>query len=152
MHRKGPDLVTETSGPDYQRIADDLLNKIRSGEYPVGAPIPSTPRLEQEYGVSKTPVRQAVDLLRREGVLAGQSGKAVYVRALPDEAAAGARDLKALAGEVAELKRRVHDNGELWEIVSRIEANLRELYAKTAYEYPGEEPSGPPPERVIRHG
>ena len=143
--------MTEASGPDYQRIADDIRAKVRSGEYPVGAAIPSTPRLEKQYGVSKTPVRQAVDQLRREGILAGQSGKAVYVRAMPEAAAAEQRDLKALAGQLAELKRRVRDNGELWDFVSRIEANLIELYGKTGFDYPDHEASGQQ-ERTARHG
>jgi DNA-binding GntR family transcriptional regulator len=150
MHRKGPTLVAETSGPDYQRIADDLLERIRSGEYAVGTAIPSTPRLEKQYGVSKTPVRQAVDQLRRDGVLTGQSGKAVYVRAMPDAAAAELRDLRALGEAVAERKCRTEGYTDLEKTVSRLEANLRELYGKTAFDYPDDEDGQQ--ERMVRHG
>ena len=87
--------------------------------------------------MSKTPVRQAVDLLRREGVLAGQSGKAVYVKAMPEAAAAEQRDLKALGERVAGLARRLEDYEELRDTVGRLETNLMELYGKTAYDYPG---------------
>jgi GntR family transcriptional regulator len=152
MHRKGPDLVAETSGPDYLRITDDIRDRIRSGEYTVGAAIPSTPRLEKQYGVSKTPVRQAVDQLRREGILTGQSGKGVYVKAMPEDAAAEQRDLKALSETVAELKRRTEGYAELEKTVSRLEDNLRELYGKFGYDYRDEGPREPTPERAIGHG
>ena len=120
--------MTETSGPDYQRIADDIRGRIRSGEYPLGAAIPSTPKLEKQYGVSKTPVRQAVDQLQREGILAGLSGKGVYVRAVPGEAA-GAQDLQTLSKQVAGLI----------EAQGRLEGNLVELYDKTGHDYPYED-------------
>lgn len=146
-------LVTEHGGPSYQRVADDIRARIISGEYAVGAPIPSTPKLEEQYGVSKTVVRGAVDQLRAAGILAGHPGKAVYVHAVPDEAAAGQRDLKALGKQVAELKERVRDNEELREIVSRIEGNLIELYGKTGYDYPGTSDNGQQEQhRRARHG
>lgn len=144
--------MTEDAGPFYQRIADDIRARIISGEYQVGAPIPSTPKLEQQHGVSKTAVRQAVEQLRAEGILAGHPGKAVYVRAKPDEAAAGQRDVAALAAEVAELKRRVRDDDDLREIVSRIEDNLVELYGRTGHDYPHPREADGQQKRRARHG
>lgn len=141
--------MTDRIGPLYQQVADDIRARILRGEYPVGAPIPSTPKLGEQYGVSKTVVRWAVDQLRADGILTGQPGKAVYVKALPEEAAAGRRDLAALAREVAELKRRVRDNSDLHEIVSRIEGNLIELYGMTGNSYPSGERE---PDRRVRHG
>lgn len=149
---EGDRLVTEHGGPSYQRVADDLRVRIISGEYAVGSPIPSTPKLEQHYGVSKTVIRQAVDQLRAAGILAGHPGKAVYVHAKPDAAAAGQRDLKALGEQVTSLKERVRDNDELREIVSRIEGNLIELYGKTGFDYPSDEPASQQHERKARHG
>lgn len=131
--------MTDGFGPLYQRVADDIRARIVSGEYPVGSPIPSTPKLGEQHGVSKTVVRKAVEMLRDEGLLAGQPGKAVYVKALPDEAAAGRRDLAALAGEVADLR----------DTLSRIEGNLIELYGKNGYDYPSAERE---PDRRVRHG
>lgn len=148
---EGNRLVTEHGGPSYQRVADDLRVRIISGEYEVGSPIPSTPKLEQHYGVSKTVIRQAVDQLRAAGILAGHPGKAVYVQAKPDAAAAGQRDLKALGEQVAGLKERVRGNDELWEKVSEIESKLIELYGKTGYEYSAGE-NRQEQERRARHG
>ena len=144
--------MTENAGPDYLRVYDGIRGKVSSGGYPVGTPIPSTPELEKQYGVSKTPVRQAVDLLKREGVLDGHPGKRVYVKALPAAAAADMRDLKALGEDVAELKRRAAGYEDLREIVNRLEYNLIELYGKVGHNYPTDEASNGRQERTARHG
>ena len=145
--------MTETAGPDYQRVYDDIRSKVSSGEYPVAAAIPSTPKLQEQYGgMSKTPVRQAVDLLKREGVLDGRPGKGVYVKAMPDAAAAGMRDLKAICEQVAELAKRVAGDDELRETVHRIESNLIELYGKTGFTYPADDAMNGRRERTARHG
>ncbi len=67
----------------YLEVADDLRKKIAGGTYPVGAEIPSTSRLMDQYEVSITVVRAAVRELRTEGLVVGQPGKAVYVTAEP---------------------------------------------------------------------
>ena len=132
--------MADIPGPLYQQVADDIRTRIVSGEYPVGTPIPSTLKLGERHGVSQTVVRKAVEQLRDEGVLVGQPGKAVYVKALPEQAAAGRRDLAALADEVAGVRD--------W--LTRVETNLMELYGKTGYDYPGESPGER--DRRIGHG
>lgn len=144
--------MTERSDLDHERVAGGILSGITSGAYEVGTLIPSTKQLEQQYGVSQTTVRRAVARLQAEGILKGRPGKGVIVAAKPDDAAAGQRDLAALAAEVAELKRRVRDNSDLHEIVSRIEGNLIELYGKTGYDYPADEAASQQQDRRARHG
>lgn len=117
-----------TIGPSYQRVADDIRARIRSGEYQVGQPIPSTARLMDMHQVSSTVVRHAVEQLRADGVLVGHSGKAVYVQAMPGNAA-GAPDGAALTG--------------LTQSVGRIEANLIDLYGKLGFDYPHEDTATP---------
>jgi DNA-binding FadR family transcriptional regulator len=53
----------------------------------VGDPIPSTAVLVGRHGVSTTVVRKAIELLRAEGSVLSQPGKAVYVIATPEQAA-----------------------------------------------------------------
>jgi GntR family transcriptional regulator len=89
--------VDVIAGPSWDAIAKDIRARIRSGEYPVGEPIPSTVKLADQYDVSKGPVRQAIDALRAEGILAGRPGKGVYVIAVP---ASDDGDLAALAAQV----------------------------------------------------
>ena len=49
----------------YQAIRDQIMDKI----YDVGALLPAEPELEKAYGVSRTTIRRAVDMLVREGLL-----------------------------------------------------------------------------------
>ena len=143
--------MTDDPGPDYQRVYDDIWHKIRSGEYAIGAPIPSTTKLAAQYGVSPQPVRTAVRQLQLDGILRGHHGKAVYVKAMPAAAEAEQRDLRAIGEDVAELARRVAGNDELREIVNRIESNLIELYGKTGFTYPADAGDGER-ERTAHHG
>lgn len=53
----------------YIAIKDDLLAKIDSGSYAVGQVIPSEIELAQSYGVSRSTVRQALQLLVEAGYL-----------------------------------------------------------------------------------
>lgn len=127
--------MTDRIGPSHQLVADDIRARITSGEYEVGAPIPSTKKLVAQYEMSPTVVRHAVERLRADGVLIGHPGKAVYVRAKPGDAAVAGRDLKALTETVAELKRRTEGYTELEQAVSRLESNLMDLYARFGFEY-----------------
>jgi len=58
-----------TSLPMWRQLADHLRERIASGEFRVGQPIPPERRLVDEYGVSLTVVRQAVKALVGEGLL-----------------------------------------------------------------------------------
>ena len=51
--------------PLYYKIYNDLLRKIGSEEYPPGSVLPTDGELEELYGVSKAPVRQALEKLGR---------------------------------------------------------------------------------------
>lgn len=53
----------------YQEIAEDLRQKIASGEYPPGSKIPTYTQLTAKYQASSTTVREAVNLLRVEGLV-----------------------------------------------------------------------------------
>jgi DNA-binding GntR family transcriptional regulator len=134
-------------GPSWQLVADDIRARIASGEYRVGEPVPSTTRLTAQHGVSSTVVRHAVEQLKNDGILTGHPGKAVYVRAMPEDAAAEQRDVKVLSSQVAELQgivaelaRRVDSLGDdpLRDLVTRVEVNLMELYGKLGHDYPGQ--------------
>lgn len=130
--------MTEGFGPSWDVIADDIRAKIGSGEYPVGGAIPSTTQLSDRYGVSKSPVRQAVDYLRGEGLLQGHPGKAVYVAAAPADLASERQSIGALSEQIRKLRADFED------ALGRLEGNLVELYGKTGNEYPWEDLPGEP--------
>lgn len=53
----------------YLQIQKDLLQKIKTGVYPVGDTIPAETILAKEYQVSRPTVRQAISLLVEQGIL-----------------------------------------------------------------------------------
>ncbi|MBF9131865.1 winged helix-turn-helix transcriptional regulator [Plantactinospora sp. S1510] len=64
---------------DRQRIAQDIRDKITSGEYKPGDKLPSLRELIAIYDVSAEPVRSALLILQAEGLLEGHQGKGVFV-------------------------------------------------------------------------
>ncbi|MEO3777062.1 winged helix-turn-helix domain-containing protein [Micromonospora sp. B11E3] len=64
---------------DRQRIAQDIRDKVASGEYGPGAKLPSIREMSAHYGVSAEPVRSALLILQAEGLVEGHQGKGVYV-------------------------------------------------------------------------
>ncbi|WFE24171.1 winged helix-turn-helix domain-containing protein [Solwaraspora sp. WMMD937] len=64
----------------FRQLADLLRNRILSGELQPGASLPSELRMAQEYGLSRTSVRQAVSILRSEGLVSVQRPRGTFVR------------------------------------------------------------------------
>ena len=86
-------LNTQSPIPLYQQLAAQLRADIESGDLLVDDKIPSENELAQHHGIGRPTVRQATDLLVREGVLQRRRGSGTYV--LPP----GKRiDLFSLAG------------------------------------------------------
>ncbi len=55
--------------PLYRRVADQLLAELEAGTVPPGERLPGERRLAERYGVSRETVRQALEVLRRDGRL-----------------------------------------------------------------------------------
>ncbi|MFE1204124.1 GntR family transcriptional regulator [Streptomyces sp. NPDC058762] len=66
--------------PKYQRIADTLREAIRSGEYGPGDRLPGENDLMTAHGVARMTARQALSVLRDEGVAEARKGAGVFVR------------------------------------------------------------------------
>jgi GntR family transcriptional regulator len=82
--------------PLYHQLADILLARVRSGEYPPGSRIPSEHTLAATYRIGRPTVRQAIDLLIRKRVVMRRRGSGTYVRS--DQAEI---DLFSLGGTIA---------------------------------------------------
>jgi len=63
----------------YRQIADDLGQRIATGEYPPGAKLPSTTELAALYSVNRSTIVRAMGLLHDRGVVIGAAGRGVYV-------------------------------------------------------------------------
>ncbi|WP_399881744.1 GntR family transcriptional regulator [Streptomyces sp. BBFR51] len=55
--------------PLYLRVANQLLGELRDGAVPPGERLPGERRLAEHFGVSRETVRQALEVLRRDGLL-----------------------------------------------------------------------------------
>lgn len=71
--------LSRSKRPLYQQIKNILKDRILNGLYPIDSNIPSEPRLEEEFAVSKITVRNAIKELVREGYLETSSGKGTRV-------------------------------------------------------------------------
>lgn len=67
----------------YEQVADDLRQKIKSGEYPPASQLPSRAQMHDLYGVSDTVSDKAFMLLRQEGLVETLPGVGVFVTGEP---------------------------------------------------------------------
>jgi len=115
-----PELGAERGVAQYRRLASLLRHRIAKGEYPLGAQLPTITQLANDVGIAVVSVRQAYDLLSKEGLIRSQRGVGTHVAALPAPAA----DLdaaitnpfaapQALAFEILEIRRHTQVPQEL---------------------------------------
>jgi GntR family transcriptional regulator len=67
--------------PFYFQLAELLEYEIAHGRLQPGARLPSEPELCEEYGLSRTTVRQALGRLEQRGLIARRKGQGTFVRA-----------------------------------------------------------------------
>lgn len=67
----------------YLQIARIIRDRIISGELPVGAQIPSGSQMRQEWGVNRLTGAQAVEELRKAGLVVTKPGVGTFVAATP---------------------------------------------------------------------
>lgn len=69
--------------PSYMDIVDDIRRQIVSGLLAPGAALPTCRELCVTYQVSRQTIGSAMIVLRTQGLVVGQQGRAVYVSADP---------------------------------------------------------------------
>ncbi len=75
--RKTP--IRGSAGPLYLQIVEKLREKIGSGIYGPGTPLPSEATLTKDFGVSRVTVRQALAELDNRGLIYRQQGRGTFV-------------------------------------------------------------------------
>lgn len=65
--------------PPYRQIANMLRDAISSDQLAAEERLPSEAELIQHFGVARMTIRQAIQLLRVEGLVASQHGRGVFV-------------------------------------------------------------------------
>ncbi|TAG45116.1 MAG: GntR family transcriptional regulator [Betaproteobacteria bacterium] len=79
-----PKYFEHSSSPLYAQVADAARERIVKAIWPIGTQIPTLPTLAQEFGVGLITIRQAVALLKQEGLLAPKQGQGTFVIARPE--------------------------------------------------------------------
>ncbi len=76
-------LFRDSPLPRYAQLADLLRSRIARGVLKPGDRLPALPALQREFGVARVTVRQAVELLSRDGLLSAEQGRGTFVTARP---------------------------------------------------------------------
>jgi len=76
---KKPPNREQPSTPVYMQIADNLFNKIESGELSPGDRLPPERELSEIFGVNRLTVRRALQKLEIQGVLTRRQGAGTFV-------------------------------------------------------------------------
>lgn len=72
-------MLDRTSGvPAFRQVAADMREKITAGEYPSGSRLPTERELVDTYGVLRPTIRDAVNLLRSEGIIVAEHGRGTH--------------------------------------------------------------------------
>jgi GntR family transcriptional regulator len=69
--------------PRYVQLADHFRQCIARGIWPLGHKLPSLEALMLEFEVARVTVRQAIELLARDGLLSAQRGRGTFVTGNP---------------------------------------------------------------------
>lgn len=69
------------SAPLYIQIAQQLRSDIQASMYEVGDRLPAESQLSQQFSVNRNTLRQAIALLKREGLLRSERGSGTFVAA-----------------------------------------------------------------------
>lgn len=81
---EAPRAVSRGAAYAYRQVADDIAGRIRSGEWPHDARLPSRDELAAEYGVAERTVRRALQELEGDGMVTVVPAKGAYVTWRPD--------------------------------------------------------------------
>lgn len=117
------------------RVYEDILAMIMSGEIPVGDKLPTEKVLCERSGVSRPVLRQALKQLREDGVIVSRQGSGSFVQRRPENAVL---DI-APVGSIADIQRtfefRAAIEGEAAYLAAERRTNedvakLRELLAE----------------------
>jgi GntR family transcriptional regulator len=85
MHKSLPagDALFRGPMPRYAQLADILRQRIARNRWPTGTKLPTLEALMREFAVARVTVRQAMELLARDGLVSAERGRGTFVTAQP---------------------------------------------------------------------
>jgi len=94
--------------PKYLRIYTELRDRVSSGRWPAGHPLPAQRELAAEFGVSVMTLRQALQLLADDGLIGTRHGSGTFVAQRYASDVGHLRSFATdLAGQGAEISTRL---------------------------------------------
>lgn len=120
-------LVTARRTGLVDQVIEQLRGSVASGEWPVGAKIPTEPELVETLGVGRNTVREAVRALAHSGILDVRQGDGTYVRATTEVSGALRRLCGSELREVLQVRRCLEVEGARLAAAARTEDDLAEL-------------------------
>ncbi|MGH3679750.1 MAG: GntR family transcriptional regulator [Natronosporangium sp.] len=121
--------------PRYRLVADELRRRILAGAIPAGSLLPSETALIEEFGVSRGTIREALGLLRAEGLVITEHGRGTYARPVLPVRRLGAdryrREVQQAAGGRPPETSFTADQGIGWEAY-QLDKVFRHVPASTA--------------------
>ncbi len=69
--------------PIYEKIADELKENINQGVYQAGEKLPTETQLSERFRVDRRTIRQAIALLKREGLIKVTQGRGTLITGKP---------------------------------------------------------------------
>lgn len=72
-------MARDLTSPVYQEIVADFAEAIEAGQLKDGHQLPTRPKLEEQYGVSRQVVREALTLLHNGGYVRSNTSKGTFV-------------------------------------------------------------------------
>lgn len=129
-------LQTRQISPLVSGITEDLRQKIDAGDYVAGQRLPSEADLTRRHSVSRTVVREAIAVLRAEGLVESRKGSGVFVLNRPSQPDRPFSDLNSerISGaiEMLELRSAVEIRSAGLAAARRSAAQLDRLMASHA--------------------
>ncbi|MDW9852003.1 GntR family transcriptional regulator [Sinorhizobium meliloti] len=81
--KKLSSLYDRSRVPLYLQVASVMRQRIETGHWLEGDKISTLEELESEFGVARVTIRQAIELLRDDGLLDAQQGRGTFVSGKP---------------------------------------------------------------------
>jgi DNA-binding GntR family transcriptional regulator len=114
--------------PLREQVKEELIKRLGRGTIPTGEPL-NEGRLATELGVSRTPLREALISLEREGLITSERGKGFRFAPM---SAQEFRDLTTIVATLESLALESTDPAQLAELAPKLLAEARAFSAPQA--------------------
>lgn len=100
-------------------VVKQIMQVIRNGTYGVGDKLPTELKIAEETGVSRTSVREALNVLRIAGIIESHPGDGTYIRKTVND--------KSLTFQLTSILEECDSPYDIWEARKYFEASIVDL-------------------------